>query len=66
MPIFGNGPHTALPGGRPGPSGDGLHYPGADPARREMACSVDALPDIPTPGSTLREDRMGIFPVAVA
>lgn len=55
MLIFGNGPHYCL---------------GANLARQEMACIVDGLLEILTPGSTVREDRMeirrtGFFPQAL-
>ncbi len=51
MVTFGNGPHFCL---------------GANLARQEMGCMLDALLDVIVPGSTLREDQFefrdqGIF-----
>jgi cytochrome P450 len=43
LAAFGNGPHYCL---------------GANLARQEMACMLDALLDVVTPGSRLREDRL--------
>jgi cytochrome P450 len=43
LPAFGNGPHYCL---------------GANLARQEMACMLDALLDVVTPGSRLRTDRV--------
>jgi cytochrome P450 len=40
--VFGNGPHYCL---------------GANLARRELGCMLDALLDIAPAGSRLREDR---------
>jgi len=43
LPTFGNGPHYCL---------------GANLARQEMACMLDALLEIVPPGSRVREDQM--------
>ena len=43
--TFGNGPHYCL---------------GANLARQEMGCMLDALLDIIPPGSKLREDRLEV------
>lgn len=43
LPTFGNGPHYCL---------------GANLARQEMACMLDALLDVVPPESRLREDRL--------
>jgi cytochrome P450 len=43
LPTFGNGPHYCL---------------GANLARQEMACMLDALLDIVPPGSRVRDDQM--------
>jgi cytochrome P450 len=43
LAAFGSGPHYCL---------------GANLARQEMACMLDALLDVVTPGSRLREDRL--------
>lgn len=43
LAAFGNGPHYCL---------------GANLARQEMACMLDALLDVVTPGSRLRQDRL--------
>lgn len=43
LPTFGNGPHYCL---------------GANLARQEMGCMLDALLDILPSGSRVREDRL--------
>ncbi len=43
LPTFGNGPHYCL---------------GANLARQEMACMLDALLDVVPPGSRVREDQI--------
>ena len=55
LAAFGNGPHYCL---------------GANLARQEMACMLDALLDVVTPGSRLRQDRLefvdlGLFRCAI-
>jgi cytochrome P450 len=46
--VFGSGPHYCL---------------GANLARQEMGCMLDAALDIVTPGSEVREDLMQFTPV---
>ena len=48
--VFGHGPHYCL---------------GANLARQEMACMLDAALDIVTPGSRLREDLMQFQPLGM-
>jgi cytochrome P450 len=48
--VFGHGPHYCL---------------GANLARQEMGCMLDAALDIVTPGSRLREDLMEFVPMGV-
>ena len=43
LPTFGNGPHYCL---------------GANLARQEMACMLDALLDVVPPGSRVRKDQL--------
>jgi cytochrome P450 len=48
--VFGHGPHYCL---------------GANLARQEMGCMLDAALDIVTPGSRLREERMEFAPMGI-
>ena len=48
--VFGNGPHYCL---------------GANLARQEMGCMLDAALDIVTPGSRVREDLQQFQPMGI-